>query len=677
MPDEDPFPRVQLTNSSRYYLRPYQQLMMQQVWAEWSAGLRRILMQLATGAGKTVLFAACANEFTCKGEGVLVLAHREELLIQAKDKLEAITGYQVGLIKAGYKENSSCLIQVASVASLNHRMLPKASLVIVDEAHHSVSDSWQRIINHYAQAYILGVTATPARIDGQGFKFIYDKLIVGESVKWLIDRGYLSEFKLFAAPKAIKTTGVRTTGGDYNVRELALAINTSLVMGDLLDAWRQFAYRKKTVVFAVNVEHSMAIALAYLEAGIRAEHLDGNTPLAERQAILERFRTGETLILCNCGIVSEGFDVPTVEAIQCVRPTKSLILWLQMMGRALRPYPGKEHAILIDHTENWTVHGSPDARWDWSLEPMSLKRERWNVACPHCHHVFKPLAHELHPYRVEWSPRHEEFLLWCLYTCPNCAQKMEMRKWVGGEPPPPRRVKQDDDALLREIPTDCNLIILGELYRLASIQRQRGYKEQWVYNRLINSNPEIGWPEIRECAIVLNLPPEWAVSRWASLQKARTPLAPETPVNNGDFFGTPKPIAQPIQGLDPIIPEDETCNLPKNLVVNVTTPQQLADLFTQAQTWEEAESLAKKYAHYKVAAWGLLSSEERARIKSLKPSVSFGEWKEGDLASSTTTGEFVQITGLFENKGIAMANIKYVSDGLEGTSRLDFLTPCS
>ncbi|WP_249071834.1 DEAD/DEAH box helicase [Argonema antarcticum] len=502
-----------------YQLRPYQLDLLSQVESLWSQGKRRVLMALPTGAGKTVIFSAITHKFTAKQLRVLVVVHREELLLQALEKLCAVTGEKVGLIKAGYREDRSHLVQIASVQSLLRRQLPEADLLIIDEAHHSVSRSWTRLLEHYKDSYILGVTATPARIDGQGFKFLYDELVCGPDVRWLIDRNYLCSFKLFAAPQQIKIRRPKTlTGRDYTQKELVAAVNTSLSYGDLISSWRKFAPASKTVVFAVSVDHSKAIALAYREAGIAAEHLDGDTPPEERKAILGRFISGKTLILCNCGIVSEGFDVPSLEAVQIVRPTKSLILWLQMVGRSLRPHPGKEAAIIIDHTENWTVFGAPDQPWEWRLDPVSLKDKRWNVCCPECCHVFKPLPHEQKPYKYEWSPGHGEFKLWCKYICPNCLDEIEMEKWSGGEPPPPRQVYNHPGVEMREIPTDCDWQFLGELYRIVGAFRRKRSGLPILPNLanfLVQQYPNLGIPELRECALFYTKDFQWAVA-WAT-----------------------------------------------------------------------------------------------------------------------------------------------------------------
>ena len=503
-----------------YQLRDYQQALVQEVFAQWHCGNRRVMLQLATGGGKTVLFSALAREFTTKGQGVLVLAHREELLTQAREKLESVTALPVGVIKSGHPVNPLFPVQVASVQTLTRRKhLPEAALVICDESHHSCSQSYTKIFEHYNRAYILGVTATPSRCDGRGFKFLYDSLVLGPSVAELIKTRHLCRFRLFAAQNTIRTSGVKITGGDFNQRSLAEAVNTALVMGDLVPTWQKYAAGKRTVVFGVDIQHSKAIADAYIQAGISSEHLDGETPTEERKAILERFRSGQTLVLTNCGIVSEGFDLPSIEAIQCVRPTKSLILWLQMVGRALRPAPGKDYAIIIDHSQNWLFHGLPDEERDWSLEPASLTSNQWALQCPECSHIFKPLPHEQKPFRMEWDALHREMKPVMRATCPNCEVLMEFEQGTGGDPPPPRIVTQDSSAQVEEVQLEANPLIIAELQDLKQIQESCAYKPMWIYYRLIESFPNVGLIELRECAKMLGFKPGWAWHKWQELQQ--------------------------------------------------------------------------------------------------------------------------------------------------------------
>lgn len=493
-------------SQTSYRLRDYQQALVADVLACWQAGQRRVMMQLPTGGGKTVIFSAIAAQFTARGEGALVVAHREELLLQARDKLAAVADEPVGIIKAGYKPNAAAALQVGSIQTLARRLdsLPPAALLIIDEAHHSAANSYLELLRRYESAYVLGVTATPARIDGQGFKFIFDELILGPSVAELIAAGHLCRYRLFAAPKAIDTSGVDVVAGEYNQRQLAEAVNTRLVMGDLIKTWRKYAHERKTVVFAVNVAHSQAIAAAYLAAGVPAEHLDGDTPAPERAAILERFRLGETLVLSNCGIVSEGFDVPSIEAIQCVRPTRSLNLWLQMLGRSLRPAPGKSHAIIIDHTQNWAFHGLPDDDREWSLEPMSLKTRRWAVECPTCQHVFRPRSHELTALVAD---------------CPNCGARLQLEESEGEGCYEAQPLVEDEGAGMEEIPLDVNPLVWHKLQELKAQQQERGFKLIWIYYSLRDSFESLTYGDLRECAKILGYKPGWAWYKWQELQR--------------------------------------------------------------------------------------------------------------------------------------------------------------
>lgn len=402
-----------------YSLRPYQDELIQSVFAQWSAGHRRILAQSPTGSGKTVCFSVIATELTAKGEGVLVLAHREELILQAQEKLAAVTAQSVGIIKAAYRPDPSAALQVASVQSLiRRRDRPTAELIIIDEAHHSPANSYQEILNCYPDAYVLGVTATPARSDGQGFKKQYDALVLGWSVRKLIEAGYLCQFRLFAAKKCIKAADVALTAGDYNQRELAKLVNTTLTLGDVVETWKKHALGKKTVVFCVDVAHSEAVAEGYRVAGYAAEHLDGESSTLERSEALERFRTGETKILVNCALFTEGLDIPDIECVQCLRPTTSLILHLQMVGRGLRQSVGKEYLTILDHTENWVFHGLPDEEHEWSLEPVSLKTSSWALQCPDCQHCFRPQPHEQKN---------------AIATCPNCGAAITLEAPGEGE----------------------------------------------------------------------------------------------------------------------------------------------------------------------------------------------------------------------------------------------------
>lgn len=367
--------QVAIATPQEIKLRDYQQALIRQVFAKWQDSDRKLIMQLPTGGGKTVILSAIARNFYQRQEPILVIAHTEELLFQLRDALESVCGVMVGVIKAGVKPNPDRLIQIASIQTLRNRALPAAALVIIDESHHATK-TYRQIIEAYPDAYILGVTATPCRTDGSGFDDLFDALVSITNPRELIDQGYLCDYKLIASPQAISTKGVKTTGGDFNNRDLADSVDVVELAGNLIGVYKVYAIGKKCVVFAINCNHSKAIAERFRAAGIPAEHLDGDTPDDERKAIIERFRTGETLVLCNVNIVTEGFNLPNIEAVQVARPTKSLSLWLQMVGRGLRTAEGKKHALILDHTDNFARLGMPDANHIWLLEGVTVAKEK-------------------------------------------------------------------------------------------------------------------------------------------------------------------------------------------------------------------------------------------------------------------------------------------------------------
>lgn len=489
----------------RYDLRGYQEELAQKIFDEWNAGNRRVLAQLATGGGKTIIFSSIAQESTSRGKGVLVLAHREELLLQAKEKLEATTSEEVGIIKAGHRANKNALVQVASVQSLIRREnWPDAELVIVDEAHHSCADTYVKILDYYSDSYVLGVSATPARNDGRGLRGQYDSLVLGWSTRRLIDAGYLSKFKLFAAAKRIKTADIKIVNGDFDQQQLAQAVSSSITSGDIVSTWKKNALCQKTIVFTVNIKHSKEVAKAYRQAGYMAEHLDGETPPQERSAIMQRFQSGQTVILSNCGIFSEGVDVPDIQAIQILRPTRSLPLHLQMIGRGLRPSKNKEHLTILDHTDNWIYHGLPDDEYQWTLDAVSLKNHQHAIECPDCHHCFVP------------SPSEQNSLE---ATCPNCGVIIQLEaplEGIGGEKP---EVTNDKTIDLEEIILETNSEIMLEIMRLKAMQMTKKYKPYWVYYEVTNTYPNIGLGELRELAKMLGHKPGWAWHKWRELQE--------------------------------------------------------------------------------------------------------------------------------------------------------------
>lgn len=355
----------------KFQARDYQVKAQQDIYSAWHRH-NRVLLQLPTGGGKTVLFGMITSDYIQSGHRVLILAHREELVLQAADKVGAITGTAVGIIKSGIEPNYDAPIQVASVQTLIRRLGqidPKAfGLVVIDESHHATAKTYRKILEYFASAQHLGVTATPCRRDGSGFEDLFDVLVTGPTVAELIASGHLSQFSLYADANPMSTKGARKNAGDYRASDIAAVNDVVELSGNLISSYLTHCPGKRCVVFAVNCDHSRAIVERYSAAGIPAEHLDGESTIDYRRAALERFKRGETLVLSNVGLFTEGFDLPSLDAVQVARPTASLSLWLQMLGRALRTAEGKDRAILLDHTKNWAIHGLPTRQRLWSLE---------------------------------------------------------------------------------------------------------------------------------------------------------------------------------------------------------------------------------------------------------------------------------------------------------------------
>jgi superfamily II DNA or RNA helicase len=351
-----------MMTTTTYQLRDYQTDLIERIFTHWHQGRRRVMAQLPTGGGKTICFSHLVQLFVAAGLTVLVVAHREELIKQAADKITAMTGIEPGIIKAGYKADYSRPIQVASVQSLIRRLsrCPHFDLVVVDEAHHATANSYRSILTNFLNSYILGVTATPIRLDGSGFRGLFDELVCGVTVKQLIEMGSLSPYKYYAPEQSMSLVGVKKRSGDYSAESIENANPSESVAADCLKAYRDYLQDKTVVVFAVSVQHSKAIATSFSAYGIPAAHLDGSSDSDTRSLTMAAFREGKIRVLTNCALFDEGLDIPGLDGVILARPTASLGRFLQMVGRALRPSPGKPHASIIDLAGNWTRHGLPD-----------------------------------------------------------------------------------------------------------------------------------------------------------------------------------------------------------------------------------------------------------------------------------------------------------------------------
>jgi superfamily II DNA or RNA helicase len=318
---------------------------------------------------------------------VLVLAHRDEIMQQVSASLHDLR-VRHGMVAPGYPETRD-LVQVGSVMSVVRRLdrLYAPALTVIDETHHAVAASWQRILSELpCDSHVLGVTATPRRLDGKPLDDIFEKLVIGPSIAQLIDDGYLAPCTVFTPPTGPDLSRVQIRAGDYAVDQLAEVMGQGIIVSGAVDEYERLCPEAPAIAFCVDIAHSKFVAAAFSRRGYRAAHVDGNTPRQQRRELIAALGSGDLDLLCNCGLVSEGLDVPGVVAAILLRPTRSLALYLQMVGRALRPAPGKNMAFILDHAGNVLRHGLPTARRRWSLHGKQQPDGATDnlMRCRHC-----------------------------------------------------------------------------------------------------------------------------------------------------------------------------------------------------------------------------------------------------------------------------------------------------
>lgn len=367
-------------------------------------GYRRPLVVAPCGAGKSYLFAEMIHR--TKGE-VLVLTHRQELKHQHEQLLEelGITNARVSMI-------------LTEVNRLGKNQTP--SLIVCDEAHLSRSNSWVKVIEYY-NTYTVGMTATPIRLDGKPLGDIFDVLITGVDVKWLIEHKRLAPYEYYA-PSTVDTSSLRTVGGDYVISELEQLMNERAIYGNVIESYLRFAEEEQAIAYCVSVSHARSTADSFNRAGIRAEVLSSGTPSKRRAEIMDDFRKGLITVLCNVGIISEGISIDNVSCCMLLRPTESIALGIQQMMRCMRYLPDKT-AKIIDFVGNYLRVGLPDDERDWSLDKPISKRKQLNEhgnfyirTCPECFMVFKtdtscPFCGTPYPLSPREIKAHEEIEL--------------------------------------------------------------------------------------------------------------------------------------------------------------------------------------------------------------------------------------------------------------------------
>lgn len=355
-------------------LYPYQETLVQEARKDIAGGAKGVLIQSPPGSGKSVVIATIAKYATDKKNHVLFIVHRKELVRQIEETFELVE----------VDKQYSTIITVGKAAN-RLDVLPKPTIIITDESHHSRAATYRKIYDRYPEAIRLGFTATPWRMSGKGFRDIYDTIIHGKQVDWLIENEFLAPYDYYAPTLSDMNVLKKSSTGDFTKDSMDKAVG-KVIFGDIVKHYEELAEGRKTILYAHSVEASKEIAQTFINKGINAIHADAKTAPLKREAIMENFKNGDLQVLCNVDLVSEGFNVPDCSCVILVRPTASLVLYLQQSMRSMRYQEGKK-AIIIDHVGNYSMHGLPDTHREWSIEDREKKKSNKSnndVPIKHC-----------------------------------------------------------------------------------------------------------------------------------------------------------------------------------------------------------------------------------------------------------------------------------------------------
>ena len=351
------------------------------------------VLTMPTGSGKTVVAGEIARLASEKGSRTMFLSHRRELVKQITDTLlEYVPGVQVGIIAAGSPEMPWCPLQVASVQTLARRQrIPAPDLIIVDEAHHCRAATWTKVLERWPKAKLIGLTATPERLDGKGLAAHFSEIVMGPNIPELVAMGSLAPCRTLRIPMALMLDDLKTNrSGEYNAKDLTNRV-TGPVVASAVDAYIRYAKGKRAIFFGIHRDHSRRVCEGLRSQGFKAEHVDGDDPPARRDRIMNEFRTGGIDVVGNCDLISEGFDAPACEVIMMGAPTRSVTRYLQQAGRAMRPGEGKT-ALVLDLAGISHELGLPQDIREWSLADGEIRQLKKAHAapreCQQCHTVF-------------------------------------------------------------------------------------------------------------------------------------------------------------------------------------------------------------------------------------------------------------------------------------------------
>lgn len=433
--------------------RDYQAKAIESIRSEFLQGRKKVLLWLATGAGKTFIFSKMIKDASARGKKCIVVVRGRKLVDQASKRLFRESVYHGVLMASHWNYRPQAPVQVCSIDTLIARELrPEADLIVVDEAHMANSKGYKEFLSKY-NTFVVAVTATPY-VDG-GLKHVADSIVHPITMTELTSRGYLVPFRYFAPNDPdLRSVEISKATKDYVVDQLAGVMETKALTGEIVKHWQEIAHGRPTICFAVNVHHSKILVERFKEAGITAEHCDADSSDYEREEVIRNVERGDTKVICNVGIFCTGVDIPCISAIVMARPTKSKNLFIQQAGRGTRTLPGKENCILLDHAGNILRHGLPTDEFKVNLDGKITERsEKKTKICKVCFAAFRGT------------------------TCPEC----------GVEPPEilPEPPEETSDRL-QEL-TNVENPIARKFRELKAEALASGKKTAWACHRLVNT----------------------------------------------------------------------------------------------------------------------------------------------------------------------------------------------
>lgn len=363
-------------------LRPYQEELIVGVRQHFRQQRKRVLVQLGTGGGKTAICSRMLNTAASRGKRVWFICHRRELVRQIAKAL-TLEGVEFGLVTAKDRMNLAAPAQICSIPTLINRLdrLPEPDMIAWDECHHQAAGTWSSIAKRFPDAYHIGLSATPRRLDGAGLGDYYNAMVIGPSIAWMIENRYLSKFRLFSH-SVVDTSRLHTRMGDFVKSEANALMNKPKIIGTAIQHYKKHIDGARALVFCVSVEHSQAMSVQFNAAGIPAMHVDGKTDDWIREGAIDDLGTNKLKVLTNCNLFAEGVDVPCLDAVIDQAPTKSESIYLQRGGRMLRPFEGKEYGYYLDMAGNAELHGLFDDERTWELTCGKPEKNRDAIPPP-------------------------------------------------------------------------------------------------------------------------------------------------------------------------------------------------------------------------------------------------------------------------------------------------------